>query len=97
MFLEKYLSEFYFNQVLNNYNRGYLNTLDEENYLLIYNLFKKYNFYFVDDIVLNYLEIFSQDVDFVLEKIKYLKDKLGDKFNYKIGYDMSYLNVFLEE
>lgn len=96
MFLEKYLDEFYFKQVLLNYEEGYLRSLDEENFLQIYHLFLKYNFYFVNDIILNYLEIFEMDKTFVLEKLLFLKGKLGDKFNYIIGQDMRYLNYILE-
>ena len=57
---------------------------------------KKYNFYFIDDIILNYLEIFSMEAIEVEEKILELKDKLGDKFNYIIGIDMRYLESILE-
>lgn len=96
MFLEKYLSEVKFNLLLDTYEDFYLNDLDEVNFLEIYNLFKKYNFYFVDDIILNYLEIFFMDSSEVEDKILDLKDKLGDKFNYKIGNDMRFLESILD-
>ena len=96
MFLKKYLSESKFNLLLDTYEVFYLNDLDENNFIEIYNLFKKYNFYFVDDIILNYLEIFSMEPMEVEEKILELKDKLGDKFNYIIGIDMRYLESILE-
>ena len=91
MFLEKYLSEVKFNLLLDTYEEFYLNDLDEEKFLEIYNLFKKYNFYFVDDIILNYLEIFFMNKEEVENKLLELKAKQGDKFNYKIGNDMRYL------
>ena len=91
MFLEKYLSEVKFNLLLDTYEEFYLNDLDEEKFLEIYNLFKKYNFYFFDDIILNYLEIFFMNKEEVENKLLELKAKLGDKFNYKIGNDMRYL------
>ena len=96
MFLKKYLSESKFNLLLNIYEEFYLNDLDENNFIEIYNLFKKYNFYFVDVIILNYLEIFSMEPIEVEEKILELKDKLDDKFNYIIGIDMRYLETILE-
>ena len=49
------------NKILNNYNNEYLNSLDEDNFIKIYNLFKKYKFYFIDDIALKYLEILDYD------------------------------------
>ena len=55
MFLEKYLDEFYYNMVLDNYEYEYLKTLNEDNFKEVYNLLKKYNFYFINDIILNYI------------------------------------------
>ena len=97
MFLEKYVSNFYYEQIIDNYEEWYLNTLDEENFLKIYNLFKEYNFYFIEDIILNYLEIFEMDFDEVEDKLIELKDLLGDNFVYIIGNDMKYLNKIIED
>ena len=49
------------NMILNNYNSECLNSLDEDSFIKIYNLFKKYKFYFIDDIALKYLEILDYD------------------------------------
>lgn len=96
MFLEKYVNSTYYNMILNNYNNEYLNSLDEDNFIKIYNLFKKYKFYFIDDIVLKYLEIFDMDEDDVEEKINFLHEKLGDRYIYIIGNDLRYLDEILD-
>lgn len=96
MFLEKYVNSTYYNLILNNYNSEYLNSLDEDNFIKIYNLFKKYKFYFIDDIVLKYLEIFDMDEDDVEEKINFLHEKLGDRYIYIIGNDLRYLDEILD-
>ena len=96
MFLEKYVNSTYYNMILNNYNNEYLNSLDEDNFIKIYNLFKKYKFYFIDDIVLKYLEIFDMDDDDVEEKINFLHEKLGDRYIYIIGNDLRYLDEILD-
>ena len=70
MFLEKYLDEFYYNMVLDNYEYEYLKTLNEDNFKEVYNLLKKYNFYFINDMILNYIEIFELDTKLLEEKIK---------------------------
>ena len=44
MILKKYLDEFYYNLVVDSYDEVYLDTLDENNFIKIYELFKKYNF-----------------------------------------------------
>ena len=84
MFLEKYVNSTYYNMILNNYNNEYLNSLDE------------YKFYFIDDIVLKYLEIFDMDEDDVEEKINFLHEKLGDRYIYIIGNDLRYLDEILD-
>ena len=96
MFLEKYLDEFYYNMVLDNYEYEYLKTLNEDNFKEVYNLLKKYNFYFIDDIILNYIEIFELDTKLLEEKINVLKEELGDNYIYIIGNNMRYLEVLLE-
>ena len=96
MFLEKYVNSTYYNMILNNYNIEYLNSLDEDNFIKIYNLFKKYKFYFIDDIILKYLEIFDMDEDDVEEKINFLHEKLGDRYIYIIGNDLRYLDEILD-
>ncbi len=96
MFLEKYLDEFYYNMVLDNYEYEYLKTLDEDNFKEVYNLLKKYNFYFINDIILNYIEIFELDTKLLEEKINILKEELGDNYIYIIGNNMRYLETLLE-
>lgn len=96
MFLEKYLDEFYYNMVLDNYEYEYLKTLDEDNFKEIYNLLKKYNFYFINDIILNYIEIFELDTNLLEEKLNILKEELGDNYIYIIGNNMRYLEALLK-
>ena len=95
MFLNKYVNDVYLDMIYSNYNNDYLNSLDENNFIEIYNLFKKYNFYFINDIILNYLEIFEMSYDDVDNGIISLKEKLGDNFVYIIGNDMTYLDEII--
>ena len=96
MFLEKYLDEFYYNMVLDNYEYEYLKILDEDNFKEVYNLLKKYNFYFINDIILNYIEIFELDTKLLEEKLNILKEELGDNYIYIIGNNMRYLEALLK-
>lgn len=96
MFLEKYVNGFYYNQILDNYKLEYLYTLDEQQFLSIYKLFLEYKFYFVEDIMLKYLEIFELDYIVVKEKLDILKEKLGNNFTYIIGNNMNYLDEILK-
>ena len=96
MNLNRYLNEFYYSLLIDNYDDEYLTTLDEFNFLKIYNLFEKYGFYYINDIILKYLEIFQMEIDYVENEILKLKDKLGDKYIYIIGNDMTYLNDIID-
>ena len=55
MFLEKYLNSTYLDLVYSNYEDDYIKLLDEDNFNKVYILLKNNNFYFIDDIILNYL------------------------------------------
>lgn len=91
MFLDKYLNETKLKLLYNVYEEQYIKELDEENFKNIYTIFKKYNFYFIDDIILNYLEIFEKDPNYVEIKILELIKQLGEKYIYIIGNDMRYI------
>ena len=47
MFLRRYLDDFYFDMVMNNYDISYLESIDEDNFEKIYCLLKMYNFYYI--------------------------------------------------
>lgn len=96
MFLYKYLDNFYSNLVYDNYDSSYLETLDERNFVDVYNVFNKYNFYFINDIILNYIELFELDSKQVENGILKLREKLGNDFVYIIGNDMTYLDEIIK-
>ena len=95
MFLNKYINKFYLNLIYDNYEEDFINSLDEENFIKISNLFKNNNFYFINDIYLNYLEMFNLDYEEVFNKLEILKNKLGNNYNYIIGNDMRYLEFLM--
>jgi hypothetical protein len=97
MFLYKYLDNYYYDLVYDTYESSYLESLNENNFINVYNVFSKYNFYFINDIILNYMELFEMDSVVVENGILKLKEKLGNDFVYIIGNDMKYLNVILNE
>ena len=97
MCLDKYLDNFYYDLVYDNYDSSYLEGLDENNFVSVYNVFSKYNFYFINDIILNYMELFEMEPNDLEKGILKLKEKLGNDFVYIIGNDMKYLNELLDE
>ncbi len=96
MDLKKYLNNTYYNLVINQYDFDYLSSLNEDNFLKIYKLFEKYGFYYIEDIILKYIEIFEMNSVYVEKEILKLKEKLGDLYIYIIGNDLTYLNEIID-
>lgn len=96
MFLEKYLNNIYLDMLYDKYEEDYINSIDETNFINIYNLLKEYHFYYIEDIILNYLEIFELPKEEVNINLLKLKQKLGENFVYIIGNKLSYLEDILD-
>lgn len=95
MFFDKYLNKIYLDLLYDKYEEWYILEIDENKFQDIYNLFKEYGFYFVDDIIINYLEIFEYDKEIINKGILKLKSKLGDNFVYLIGNNLNYIEELL--
>lgn len=74
MFLEKLLDDYSYQLLLEKYGYNVINDINRNNFLSIYKLLKNNKFYFINDIVVNYFEIFKLDYDIILESIERLKD-----------------------
>lgn len=88
MFLNKYLNSTYLDLVYNNYEEDYLKLLDENNFSKVYMLLKRNNFYYINDIILNYLELFEIEEKYVEFAINDIKATLGNNFVELIGKNM---------
>ena len=96
MFLTKYLNSTYLDLVYSNYDEEYLNLLDEDNFNKVYMLLKNNNFYFIDDIILNYLELFEIEEKYVELAISDIKLELGVDFVAQIGKNMTLIDKIIE-
>ena len=97
MWLKRYIDENKYNLLLSSYDVSYLNNIDYNKFIKVYNVFKENNFYFIDDIIQNYLEIFEIDDNIVRNKLMILKRSLGENYVYLIGNDMRLLEFVLEK
>ena len=59
-------------------------------------LLKNNNFYFIDDIILNYLELFEIEEKYVQLAITDIKSVLGDNFVEQIGKNMTLIDKIIE-
>jgi len=95
MFYTKYIDDDYLEELYDNYDINYLNNMDEVNFDKIYNLFKSYNFDYIEDIILRYLDIFELDYDIVKNKLNNLIKSLGTNYIDIIGNNMTYLEYII--
>ena len=92
----KYLDEFYKEELLENYDKEVIDSIDVSNGKKVLEILNKYNFYFLEDVILNYIDIFMMDAADVEKGILKLREKLGDDYLIKIGDDLSLLNEIIE-
>ena len=59
-------------------------------------ILKKNNFYFIDDIILKYLEIFEIDSDCVQKAINDIREILGNNYVKIIGNNLSIMDKIIE-
>ena len=95
MYLEKYLNEIYLILIYDKYEEDFINNIDKTNFEEIYELLKKYNFYFIEDIIITYLELFTLDKSLVEQGLLKLKEKLGESYIYIIGNDLRYIEEII--
>ena len=96
MFLEKYLNSTYLDLVYDNYDKEYIKLLDEDNFNKVYLLLKNDNFNFIEDIILNYLELFEIDVKYVQLALSSIKNELGTNHVMLIGKNMILINKIID-
>ena len=96
MFLDKYLNSTYLDLVYSNYEEDYINLLDENNFNKVYTLLRNNNFYFIDDIILNYLELFEIEEKYVQLAINDIKSFLWYNFVEQIGKNMTLIDKIIE-
>lgn len=96
MFIDKYLNSVYLDIFYNNYNLSYIRSFDEASFLKIYNLLREKGFYFIDDIILNYFEIFELDEISLRKALIFLEGVYGTDYVSIIGKNMTLLDKVIE-
>ena len=92
MFLETVLSENNMELIYDKYDKEYLECIDPYNFANIYNLFLENKFYFIEDLIVKYLEIFTLNKDIIEDTIFALESEYGSDYIYYIGKDLSILD-----
>ena len=96
MFIEKYLSQDKLKLLYSVYEDWYIEGLDEKQFLKIYKFLEEEGFYFIDDVILNYLELFEMDEKYVRDAFIEVKNVLGDNYTKELGKDMSVISKIMD-
>ncbi len=91
MFLEEFLDKEDYLRLIDKYDISFINTIDVRRFKKIYKIFSKNKFYFINDLIIKYLEIFTVDVDIIEDAIAMLEEEYGSCYNYVIGNDLGIL------
>lgn len=92
MFLDKYLDDLRLKILYTNYNEDYLDSLEESSFEEVYTLLKEKGFYYTQDIILNYLELFTIDKKYVEKSLNTIESLIKDNYIEYIGKNMSLFN-----
>ena len=95
MFFNQYLNEIYMSMLTDKYEEQYLMNFDENNFKEIYLLLKQAGFYYLEDIILYYLELFECDKEKVEINLSLVQEELGNNYVSIIGKDLSLLEKLL--
>ena len=78
-------------KIIKKYGQEMFDSLEPNNVRKILNIFEANKFYFIDDIITDYLDIFMVDSQIVLDHISKLKEMLGMDYVIKIGDNLELL------
>ena len=97
MFLETVFSDINMDLIKDKYDIEYLESLNPYRFASIYNIFINNKFYFIEDLIIKYLEIFTLSDEIVSNAIKGLEEDFGSDYIYYIGKDLSILDDAINE
>lgn len=96
MFIEKYVKPMYWNIICNNYEEFYLNSFDESNFKKVYEILKDKGFNYIEDIILDYLELFEIEYKYVDMALDKIQEIIGDDYVSVIGKNMYLIDKVID-
>lgn len=97
MFLQKYLNDVEYDLLLNKYDEEFISNINEEKFEINYGYLVNQKIFFVNDLVLRYLEIFNFDNSIIVNTIYELEKKYGKDYRFLVGNNISLFNDCLVE
>jgi hypothetical protein len=97
MFLLKYLNDIEYDLLLNKYDEEIISSINENNFEINYRYLVSKKIFFVNDLVLKYLEIFSLDNSVIVKTVGLMEEKYGKDYRFYVGNNISLFNDCLLE
>lgn len=97
MFLQKYLNDVEYDLLLNKYDEEFISNINEEKFEINYRYLVNQKIFFINDLVLRYLEIFNFDNSIIVNTIYELEKKYGKDYRFLVGNNISLFNDCLVE
>lgn len=91
MFLYDLLDDNSYKLLIDKYEEDYLNSINYENFMIIYKFFRSKKIYYIDDLIIYYLDIFTLDLDTIVKAISILEEKYGNDYVYIVGDNLKIL------
>ena len=83
-------------EIIEKYSKSVINNLNNENILKIGNFLEKENCNFIEDILEDYLDIFTIEYEIFVKKYNDLNEKYNNNLLNEINNDMNILEKFFE-
>lgn len=92
MILQNLLNEEEYKLLTDKYTDSYLDSISFESFMEMYKFLKSKKVYFVNDLIINYIDIFSLNVNVVEEALNVLEERFGKEYLYYIGDNLKLLD-----
>lgn len=98
MFITEYLSEINTEILLSKYNVSFINNIDKKLFEQNLNIFLSHGFKdIIEDIIINYLEVFIEKTEYVEDSLEVLIEYLGDNYLNEIKENLYILSKAFDE
>ena len=91
MFLYDLLDDISYKLLIDKYEEDYLNSINYDNFMNIYKFFRSKKIYYIEDLIIYYLDIFTLDLDTIKKAISILEEKYGNDYVYIVGDNLKIL------
>ncbi len=95
-FLNSILDEDSLEEIIETFDENLLKKLDSDNIKMIINYLKSNNIDFIEDILVEYTDIFSIEINEFIRKFEKLKNIYGANFCYNLAFKMDILERMWE-